>query len=88
MKSLVELAKLAALYGQLGFTIVTPPIVMALLGHWLQTRFSLGSWVMLLCLAVGLTASASGAYGFYRRVVGAEKKKKKPTETVVFYHHE
>lgn len=86
MKELVKIARLVALYGQLGFTIVTPPVVMALLGHWLQRRFSLGGWIMAVSLVLGLAAAASGAWGFYRRVTAAEKQKK--TETVVFYHHE
>lgn len=86
MKDLMNIAKMVALYGQVGFTVVTPPIVMALLGHWLQRRFLLGGWVVLVCLVIGLAASASGAYGFYRRVRGKEKKEK--TETVTYYHHE
>ena len=88
MKSLVNLAKMAAMYGQLGFTIVTPPVVMALLGHWLQKRFSLGGWFMVVCILLGLTAAGSGVWRFYRRIIAAENKKQKKTKTVVFYHHE
>jgi len=87
VKNLVNIAKMVALYGQLGFTIVTPPVVMALLCAWVQQRFLVGSWIMVLGILLGLTASASGAYGFYRRVIAAEKKDKNNT-SIVFYHHE
>ena len=85
MKDLVVIAKLVALYGQLGFTIVTPPIVMALLCHQLQVRMSLGGWVMVVGIVLGLAASASGAYRFYRRVTASEKKK---DNDIVYYRHE
>lgn len=89
MKNLVNIARMIALYGQLGFTIVTPPVVMALLGHWLQTVLSIGGWIMVVCIVLGLVASASGAWSFYRRIMAAEnRKKEKRTETVTFYHHE
>lgn len=89
MKGLVNMARMLALYGQLGFTIVTPPVVMALLGHWLMTRFLLGSWIMPVCILVGLVASASGAWAFYRRVMAdGKRKKKEKTDQVTFYRHE
>lgn len=87
MKDVIKIAKMVALFGQLGFTIVTPPVVMALLGYWLQERFSLGGWVMLAAILLGLAASASGVYRYYRRVTALTKKEKK-TENVIYYRHE
>lgn len=86
MKEYVRILRLFALFGQLGFTIVTPPVVLAILAHWLQSRFSLGGWVMLIAIVLGLLASASGAYRFYRRVCAESEKDQK--DTVVFYKHE
>lgn len=85
MKDLVAIAKMIALYGQLGFTIVTPPIVMALVCHQIQVHMSLGGWVMVVGILLGLAASASGAYRFYRRVTATEKKKE---NDIVYYRHE
>ena len=87
MKDYIKLARMLALFGQLGFTIVTPPVALALGAYALQRRFSLGSWIMLLAIVLGLIAAASGAYQFYRRVISLEKKKK-GDHTVVFYNHE
>ena len=88
MKSYVKIARMIALFGQLGFTIVTPPVVLALGAYALQRRFSLGSWIMLLAIFLGLLASASGAYQFYKQVICLDNKHKKRSETVVFYRHE
>ena len=87
MKDLLAIAKQVALYGQLGFTIVTPPIVMALVCYEICRRTSLGGWVMLVGILLGLTASVSGAYRFYHRVTAAEKKAKKEND-IVYYRHE
>lgn len=91
MKSCMKLIRAASVLGQLGFTLITPPVVMALLGWWLQSRFGLGAWIMLVCLAVGLFTAAANAYRFYRRVLASAGKKaeKEPeTKPVTFYRHE
>lgn len=86
MKDMVKIARMLALFGQLGFTVVTPPIVLALVANKLQQKFSLGSWIMILAIVLGLVAAASGAYGYYRRVMAFEKKNKEKTTTVYFNH--
>ena len=90
MKEMMKIARMLALFGQLGFTIVTPPIVLALLAHWLQKRFSMGSWIMLIAIVLGLVASGCGVWQYYRRITAYEKKQEKEHRSVgtVFYHHE
>lgn len=92
VKSWMKLIRTITLLGQLGFTLITPPVAMALLGWWLQSRFGLGTWVMLVCLVIGLMTAAASAVTFYRRVMArvrgraqAEEPAEKP---VVFYQHE
>lgn len=87
MKDFGKIARMIAVFGQLGFTIVTPPVVLALGAHALCSRFGVGSWIMLPAILLGFLASASGAYQFYRRVVSSGRKKEE-TDDVVFYHHE
>lgn len=92
MKSWMKLVRTVTLLGQFGFTFITPPVVMGLLGWWLQDRFGLGTWVMLICLLLGLMTSFAGALRFYRRVmlqIGKRAEAEAPTEKpVVFYRHE
>ena len=90
MKDMVKIARMLALFGQLGFTVVTPPVVLALLAHWLQKRFSLGSWIMLAAIALGLVAAGCGVWQYYRRITAYEKKQEKEQRSArtVFYHHE
>lgn len=89
MKEFTKIARLVATFGQLGFTLITPPVVMALLGWRLQSRFAWGTWVMVLCLAVGLLTAAASAVQFARRILAGEKKARQDKEKpVVFYTHE
>ena len=93
MKTYLRVVKAISVLGQLGFTLITPPLVLILLASWLQDHFELGTWVMLLALLIGLITSAVGAYNFYRRVLVSTHKKAKEEEEnkekpVVFYHHE
>jgi len=91
LRSWMKLVRTVTLLGQFGFTFITPPVVMGLLGWWLQSKFGLGTWVMLVAIVIGLLTSATSAYKFYLRVTGPEAKKTKaePTEKpVVFYTHE
>lgn len=91
MKKYMKVLRLLTMFGQLGFTLITPPVVMALLGWWLQRRFDLGTWIMLVALLIGLLTSANSAYRFYLRVMGSEKKKAEAEKTdhpVVYYTHE
>lgn len=90
MKKYTRILRLVASYGQLGFSLITPPVVMALVGWWLQSGFGLGTWAMLVCLLVGFASAAASARQFYLRVTAQEKKaqKKSAEKPVVFYNHE
>lgn len=91
MKDWMKLIRSACILGQFGFNLIIPPVVMAMVGWWLQSRFGLGIWVMLVCLAVGLCTSGANAYRFYRKIIDADEKKAKnqrQSKPVNFYRHE
>lgn len=89
MRPYMKVLRGIVLVGQLGISLITPPVVMALLGSWLQRRFGLGTWVMLAAIVVGLLTSGTSAYHFCRRVMDSAKKEEDRGEKpVVFYHHE
>ena len=92
MKKYMKIAQLIAMFGQLGFTLITPPVVMALLAWWLQSRLGWGSWIMIVFLLIGLITSAVSAYQFYLKVMSTMEKtdrEKEPIKkSVVYYRHE
>ena len=91
MKAYLKVVKAVSYMGQLGFTLLTPPLVLICLAWWIEDRFDVGTWVMALALVIGLITSAVSAYQLYRRIL-ADSKKHKPKDEVekpvVFYHHE
>lgn len=44
---------------QFGFSILFPMCFFLLLGTWLQNRFVLGSWVLILCGVLGVLTTVS-----------------------------
>lgn len=91
MKTYVKVLRAVSIMGQLGFTLLTPPLVLTLLAWWLEDHFHLGSWVMFLAIVIGLMTSAVSAYQFYRRVllsVHHKEQEQEEEKPVVFYHHE
>ena len=92
MKKYMKIARLIAMFGQLGFSLITPPVVMALLAWWLQSCLGWGSWIMIVFLLIGLITSAVSAYQFYLKVMSTMEKTDREKETikksVVYYRHE
>ena len=77
MKKYEDLLKGISYVGQFGFAIVCPPIVMAMVGLWLQKRFGLGSWIMLVFILAGLLAAGSSTWSFFKSMDRQEAKKEK-----------
>jgi len=94
VKNYLRVIRMVTTFGQLGFTLITPPVVMALLGWWLQSRFGLGTWVMFLCLLIGLVSGGTSGYRFLKGILVTdhkrtmEEEKERAKHTVVFYNHE
>lgn len=74
MKTYFRVIRGITVLGQLGFSLVVPPVAMALLARYLQQRFGLGTWLMLVCLAVGLMTTFATARQFYRKVMAAMER--------------
>ena len=72
-----KLCRGIALVGQLGFSLITPPVVLLWLAHLLQSKYGLGVWITIVALLLGLLTSASTALQFYRKLT-AKKNKNDP----------
>ena len=66
MKALREIV----LFTQLGFSLVTPPLVLL----WLCRVFSLGGVWRIVAIVVGILAGVSAAYSSFRQFLARQKK--------------
>lgn len=77
---------------QLGFSVAAPLAGFSLLGLWLRARFSLGAWVLLLCIALGLICAVSALRSnlkLMERMDGRNSRgKEKSGPPVSFNEHE
>ena len=92
MKSVFKLAKTLSVLGQFGFTLITPPVLMALLGWWLAERFRLGVWVIAVALLLGLVTAGASAWRFWKKYQASSAGKARPDEPedrpVTYFRHE
>lgn len=72
---------------QLGLSVATPLALFILCAVWLQNRFSLGGWVVILGLFLGLYSAFSSARTF-ARLYKDRKSKKEDEPPVSFREHD
>ena len=53
----MKLLNLLLWVGQFGFSVIFPAVLFLLLGAWLQDRFSLGVWIMVVMGILGVMTS-------------------------------
>lgn len=71
-----RLLKIAVQFTQLGLSLVIPLLLCLLAAGWLQRRFQLGNWILLVGLGLGLGAMAVTFYRFVRGILNDTKPKK------------
>lgn len=55
----MKLLNLLIWVGQFGFSVLFPTVFFLIAGVWLQSRFGLGLWVVILCGILGLLTTVS-----------------------------
>ncbi len=78
LRTFQKIIRAASLVGQLGFMVITPPLVLIYLAHLLQTRCGWGVWVMLAAIVVGLICAGCSVANFCRRLLASEKRRGEP----------
>ncbi len=67
---------------QLGFSIAFPPILCIFFGLWLQKKWGVGDWVIVVCLLVGIVSGACSFLSFVRTArFRADRTEKKENDT-------
>ena len=87
MNSWQKLIKDVAFASQLGLSLITPPVLLALLGWYISNRFGVGAWITIVFIMLGLATSFATAYGFYKKAQRRFEKDEKKDETISFRKH-
>lgn len=69
MRSLSKIMRGLVFVGQLGVSIITPPVVLILLARWLMDRFGWGLWVMVTAILVGIITAFTSAWSTLKRLI-------------------
>ena len=86
-KWLREALNYISVYGQMGFTIVVPPVLLCLLGMWLRKRFGLGPWVILIAIAVGLLSAFTTIYKLCMQFLAKNTKEDDKNRKISYRKH-
>lgn len=72
--------------GQFGLSVLFPTVFFLLLGVWLQGKFGLGAWVVILCGILGLMTSISTARSCLRSMRKAAEEVSGHRETPISFN--
>lgn len=75
-----EILRGLSMLTQLGLSIAVPPVLCIFAGLWLQRKFSVGDWLIPVCLAVGLISSGCSFSSFLRTARYKAKKEEQERE--------
>ena len=76
MKKKNDLLKSLRLLGyltQFGLSVILPPLILVFLGVWLCDRYSIGPWLIVVLLLLGLVSSGCSFYRFFKAFVRETK---------------
>ena len=83
MRTLEKWMRGLALVGQLGFCVITPPLVLGWLARLLVVKYGWGYWIVVAALVVGILSGLSSAWSLLR----PKKPKEPPHNTIHFNDH-
>ncbi len=86
MNSLIRIAKYLAWLTQFGLSVVMPLLLCVLGSLWLRSRFSLGSWIVVVGILLGIGGAASGLWSSLKQINRAARQEDKE-QTISFNDH-
>ena len=85
--SLQKIIRDAAFAGQLGVSLITPPILLAFFGWYISNKLGIGSWITVVFILLGLATSFAIAYNFYKKAQKRFFKDDKKDKSISFREH-
>ena len=79
-RSMYKIVQGITFVGQLGFMIVTPPLVMVYLAYQAQIHFGWGAWVMVLAILTGILTAISSTFTAFYKMLNKKKPEEKDSE--------
>ena len=73
---------------QLGLSVAVPLAGFILLGVWLNSRFGLGAWIVIVCTAVGIICAVDGLRSSLKAMERLAHKETKDEPPVSFNEHD
>lgn len=73
---------------QLGLSVIVPLVGFILLGVWLRQRFSLGIWVVLAAVVIGIIVAINGLRTSLKAMERMAKDNKEDTPPISFNDHD
>ena len=75
-----KLCRGIALVGQLGFSLITPPVALLWLAHWsARHKYQLGVWVTIVALILGLAHVGEHGFAILPQAVLRKRKTTRPS---------
>lgn len=73
-KEWMRILRRITLVTQLGFSLVTPPVLLVLLALWIQKKTGAGDWLLLLAILTGVLAGISSAWQLLRAELAHDRR--------------
>ena len=74
-------------FGQMGFTIVVPPILLCMLANWLKKRFDLGYWIILAAIVIGLLSAFTTIAKLCKYFLAKNTKENEKNRNISYQKH-
>ncbi len=69
-----------AYFSQVGFTMITPPLLFAFGAIWLRKRFGLGNWIVVSGILLGIAVAFCGLRDFLQLTEREARKSEKKVD--------
>ncbi len=76
-----------SMYGQIGFTIVVPPVILCLIANWLMKRFGIGHWLLIAAIVLGMLCAFTSIYKICYTFLAKSTKDKEENRKISYRKH-